>query len=567
MKARLGSLIVDEAKHLVMQGATRLDISRKAVELLILLGRAGGRAMRRETLAEELWTDRVVSDKALSMLVVDLRRHLLPHFNEQDPIQTVPAVGYRLSIPYEQCDLPAELAWDSAKTRGRMSIAVAAPRLLTSGVRAVELAACLHDSLLNALGGEPDLKVSAREADPEAAPDSFTFIIQASVRVVKREVVLGLRCVNPLDQEICWAASERAALCDALDAESKLCNQLLQELRSVAAGYWGRQAWKQYRQSSGFAAFAEGQQFVAARNIASFSIARQKFQRALQLDPSCAPALVGMADCEMLDAWYGTAEAQGASQRATIYVERALALNSDLAVAHSTRGFIHLNQLRFESAEREFLEAIRLDDSSAIALQWYADLLASQGRLREALQVGHMAVTRAPRNAVVNAQLGQLLHMAGTYEEAQTQLERTLAIDPLAAGAYSFLGLTLAMRGMSGAIEHARRAVELSPHTPFYFAVYATVLARSGERERALQQLHALEAKAPRSPAFAEAAMLAAGSLGLTKRAIEWFRLATSHGAAWSLCTPMLPVLAPMREEPAFQALVHSRGMTISAVQ
>ena len=200
-------------------------------------------------------------------------------------------------------------------------------------------------------------------------------------------------------------------------------------------------------------------------------------------------------------------------------------------------------------------------------MQWYADLLASQGRLREALQVGHMAVTRAPRNAVVNAQLGQLLHMAGTYEEAQTQLERTLAIDPLAAGAYSFLGLTLAMRGMSGAIEHARRAVELSPHTPFYCAVYATVLARSGERERALQQLHALEAKAPRSPAFAEAAMLAAGALGLTKRAIEWFRLATSHGAAWSLCTPMLPVLAPMREEPAFQALVHSRGMTISALQ
>jgi len=199
-----------------------------------------------------------------------------------------------LSIPYEQCDLPAELAWDTGKTRGRMSIAVAAPRLLTSGVRAVELAACLHDSLLNALGGEPDLKVSAREADPAAAPNTFTFIVQASVRVVKREVVLGLRCVNPLDQEICWAASERAALCDALDAESKLCNQLLQELRSAASGYWGRQAWKQYRQSSGFAAFAEGQQFVAARTIASFSIARQKFQRALQLDPSCAPALVGM---------------------------------------------------------------------------------------------------------------------------------------------------------------------------------------------------------------------------------------------------------------------------------
>lgn len=564
MKAQLGSVIVDERKYVLTHGTTRLDVSRKAVELLILLGRAGSRPVQREALLQGLWGQRDVSDKALSMLVVELRRSLVPYFAGQDAIRTVPGVGYGLSVPYEQCDFPSELAPSASMTRGRMIVEVAEPTLLSSGTRAVELAACLHDTLLNTLGGEADLKVSARTAVVAATPEAFAFVIQSSVRVVKREVLLSVRCVNPHDQEICWAASERAALPDALDAEIRLCDRLRRELQSAALGYWGRQAWQQYRQSSGFEALAEGQRLVAARNVSTFPEAREKFQHALQLDPGCAPALVGMADCEIFDAFYGSAEAVAAAQRATTYVERALALNSNLAAAHSTRGFINLTQLRFESAERDLLEAIRLDDSSAVALQWYTDFLASQGRLREAVHVGHLAVVRAPKSVVVNAQLGQLLHMAGRFDDAQVQLERVFSIDPLHAGTHCFLGLNLAMRGKAGAIEHARRAVELSPHTPFFCGVYGSILARTGEHERALQQLHALEARASRSPAFAEGAMLVATALGQTKRAVEWFRVATAHGAAWALCTPMLPLLAALREEPSFQSLVRSRGMETS---
>jgi DNA-binding winged helix-turn-helix (wHTH) protein/tetratricopeptide (TPR) repeat protein len=565
VKARLGSLIVDERKFLLMHGTTRLDVSRKAVELLMLLGRAGSGPVNREVLLQGLWSERDVSDKALSMLVVELRRSLLPYFVGQDPIQTVPGLGYGLSVPYEQCDFPSELASSVTMTRGRVILAVAAPTLLSSGARAAELAACLHDTLLNTLGSEPDLKVSTREATVGEVSEAFTFVIQSSVRVVRREVLLSVRCVNPHGQEICWAASERASLADALDVEIRLCDRLRRELQSAASGSWGRQTWTQYRQSSGFEALVEGHRLMAGRDASAFPDARAKFRHALQLDPSCAPALVGMANCDILDAFYSGVEPVAAAQRAMGYIDRALVLNADLADAHSTRGLIHLAQMRFESAERALLEAVRLDDSSAIAFHWYTDFLASQGRVREAVHVGHLAVARAPRCVVVNGQLGQLLHMAGRFDEAHAQLERVLAIDPLHAGAHSFLGLNLAMRDVPGAVEYAWRAVELAPHAPFYRGVYGSILARTGERDRALQQLHLLETSTSRSAAFAEGAMLVAAALGQTRRAVEWFRLSTSQGAAWALCTPMLPMLAALREEPSFQVLLRSRGMATSS--
>jgi len=563
MKARLGPLIVDEHAGYVAHGPDRLELSRKQVELLIRLGRAGGQPVRRESLLEGIWPDRDVSDKSLSMLVMEVRRHLQPFFVNQKPIQTVPGSGYSLSVPYELCASQPRWARGACEAPGRMTLYVAVPTRLSPHASAIDLGSCLRDTLLNTLSSEPALEVSARETPLDGVVEAAALVIQSSVRVIRREVLLSVRCVTPSDEKICWAASERAPLSSAFDAETALCERLRSELRLVATGPGGRQAWKQYRQSSGFDSLVDGQRLVAARNTSGFSAARTRFQHALALDPGCAPALVGMADCEILSTFYGGAEVAGAMRRATMYVEHALALDADLASAHCTRGFVNLAQMRFANAEQDLLEAIRLDDSNAMAFQWYADFLSSQGRMSEAVQFGHLAVARAPHSIVVNVQLGQLLHMAGLFDDAQAQLERVLAVDPACAGAHCFLALNLAMTGNATAFEHARRAMALSPNTPFFRGVYGSILARLGEHERALQHLHVLEAVAYGAPACAEAAMMIAMALGQPKRAIAWFRVATCDSAAWALYAAALPIIAPLRAEPAFQALIRHRGMAL----
>lgn len=566
MKAALGPLVVDEQACAITRGGLRLGVSRKGVELIARLGRAGNRPVERQALLRDLWPDREVSDKALSMLVVEVRRQLSGSFPGVEIIRTLPGLGYALSVAYELERGSSAATWEPGKSYGRMSVAIEAPQLLSAGGKARELAACLRDTLLNALAGERGLELQSREISvTEAAAESISLIVQSSVRIIGRDVLLSARCVSGGDGRICWGTTERAPLSRAFDAEMRLCGRLRRELGADATGHCGRQMWRHYRQSAGFAALADGQRFAALRNRHGLSAARERFRHALALDPGCAPALVGMADCEILSAFYEGVERTSAARRALVYVDRALALDSQLSSAHGTRGFINLAQLQFVSAERELLEAIRLDDSSAIALQWYADFLASQGRMHEAVQAGYLAVARAPDSALVNGQLGQMLHMAGLYDEAKAQLERVLQLEPECAGAHCFLALNHAVTGDPVALELSRRSVELAPDTPFYRGVYGGILAQFGERERALQQLHTLEASASRSQSFGEAAMMVATALGQARRAIDLFRSSTANGATWALYAAVFPILNPIHAEPSFKTLVRGRGMALTA--
>ncbi|WP_129775597.1 winged helix-turn-helix domain-containing protein [Peristeroidobacter soli] len=566
MKSKLGPLLVDELARVIQADGQPLAVSRKGVELVMRLGRTPNVPVRRQALLRDLWPERDVSDKALSMLVVTVRRQLAPYFAGSPVIQTQAGTGYVLMVPYQPCESTSALVQVAHKARGRMLIAVMEPVMLSEGGEALRLGAGLRDTLLASLGAESSLEVSVRGASLAAdEPEQFTLAIQSSVRLLGSVALFNVRLVTPHDGKVCWTSGERAPLSDTYDAETALCERLVAELRFAAASYSGRQVWTQYRQSSSFRAVVEGQRFVAIRSGAGFLAAREMFMTALASDPGCAPALVGMADCEILSTFYDGADAGAATQRAMTYVERALALNADLAAAHSTCGFINLARLRFANAERELLRAIQLDESSAVALQWYADFLVSQGRVQEAVQVGHLAVARAPENVVVHAQLGQLLHLAGLFKESHEQLERALALDSRAAGAHCFFSLNAMMLGDVEGIERGRRAVELSPGTPLYRGVFASALARFGERERALQQLHTLEARAPGSPSYAEAAMLASAALGQNKRAIEWFRVATTDAAAWTLYAPTLPMLENLRREPAFRTLLHARGLAVEA--
>jgi len=567
MKAKLGPLLVDEqARRIRIEGRT-LAVSRRGVELIMLLGRSPDAPLRREFLLHKLWPDRDVGDKALSMLVVAVRRHLAPHFEGRDAIRAEPRIGYQLAVPYQPCESTFELAEMAQSPPTRMLVAVLEPTVLSAGPDAVRLGACLRESLLARLGAEAGLEVGVRGTSLAAdEPEPFALAIESSVRLVDAEVQLNVRCLTLPDRKICWTSGERVPFADAFEAEAALCQRLVDELRLATGSPNGRQLWMQYRRSNSFRALIEGQQLLAARSAAGLSAARSRFRSALETDPGCAPALVGMAECEILSAWYDGVARNVATQRAMTYIERALILNAELASAHSTCGFVHLACMRFANAEQELLQAIRLDESNAEALQWYADFLVSQSRVKEAIHVAHMAVARAPETVVVNMQLGQLLHMAGRFEESQEQLHRTLTLDAQAAGAHGFISLNAMMLGDAEAVQLGRRAMELSPSTPIFRGIYASTLARFGERERALHHFHAIEANAQHSTSYAEAAMLVAAALGQTKRAISWFQAATADAAAWALYAPTLPMLAGVRQEPSFRALLHGRGMAVAEV-
>jgi tetratricopeptide (TPR) repeat protein len=107
------------------------------------------------------------------------------------------------------------------------------------------------------------------------------------------------------------------------------------------------------------------------------------------------------------------------TQLAESSAERALALDAELADAHSALGLVQSRAGAWAMAKEHFDAALAIDPNAAAALEGLSCLLADVGQSRAALQVGLRAIALQPKNTgarecVAYAQLS----VAGAEEPA-----------------------------------------------------------------------------------------------------------------------------------------------------
>jgi tetratricopeptide (TPR) repeat protein len=196
---------------------------------------------------------------------------------------------------------------------------------------------------------------------------------------------------------------------------------------------------------------------------------------------------------------------------ATIYAERAAALNPSLAEAHLLLGLIYAPLDYSQRAESAYRKAIALDPSLLEAYQRLADLLRARGHLPEAEGILQKAIARSPdapgpRLSMAAIQLDKsrhhevvktlepvlesgsppvaALYLAGKAWQASGQTKRAadslraaVASAPDFADARHALGSILANEGkFSEALVELRKAVELDPRNPSYRYALANAL-------------------------------------------------------------------------------------------
>ena len=105
------------------------------------------------------------------------------------------------------------------------------------------------------------------------------------------------------------------------------------------------------------------------------------FERAMAEDPAYALAYTGLADSYALQVDYRSVPVHDGFERAKMYARQAIALDDSLAEAHASLAWsLFIYDWDWAGADREFRRAIDLNPQYATARQWYAFLLASQGR-------------------------------------------------------------------------------------------------------------------------------------------------------------------------------------------
>jgi tetratricopeptide (TPR) repeat protein len=183
------------------------------------------------------------------------------------------------------------------------------------------------------------------------------------------------------------------------------------------------------------------------------------------------------------------AQTAGNLERANLEYELFLAD----ALHHLAKG--RANAKDFAQAFVWFEEALRLAPHDATLCLDYAGASVASGDVPKAKELAHMAVDGAPRDAKAHFLLGEILLRLKENQDAKTQLEAAVALDPTFENGYALATVELALNDNQGADKIFREMLTGFGDTAAIRLQIGRAYALSGFPDKAIPQFQKALAK------------------------------------------------------------------------
>ena len=392
------------------------------------------------------------------------------------------------------------------------------------------------------------------------------YVLEGGVRRAGDRVRVSAQLVGTTDGINLWADTYEQPLTDVIEIQTAIAERVGDSLTlhllsdQHAAHAQARQTGPETRDE-----FLKGRYFWNTRTPEGLRRALGYFQRAIELDPSFAPAHAGLADTYLTlgSFFYGVLPPRDAFPAARTSAERALALDPGLAEAYASRGFV---QYAFDwdwaRADRSFRRALELNPSYATGRQWYAFCLGAQARWAEAR--AEMARARAldPLSLVVNTSAGFLEYLARDWEKASEHCARALEVNPDFPIARLLLTV---VHGFAGRKREAREGHDafdrLAGVGAFGLTLRACHQALAGQRRQAEQALAELTRGAVTGAVYRWQLAMVYASLGAADEAFAHLDRAFEERSDVLVFLKVGPHWDPLRADPRFDAALRRLGL------
>lgn len=385
------------------------------------------------------------------------------------------------------------------------------------------------------------------------------WIVEGGVQQAGERIQVNAQLVDPRSETHAWAESYRRDLTarNLFDLQSDIAKRIA---RSLEARLTSAERDRVERRPTGdlgaYRSYVRGRDRLEERTDEATRTAAELFGRAVRADSGFALAWAGLADVALLREEYGHGPLADSLQvdpeRAA---RRALALDSTLAEAHVSLGYVHLNRSEGPAAVRRFRRAVELKPGSAVAHFRLGEALAAIGRIDRTIPHVERAVELDPLAPVPRIPLGGFYYLDGRPEAALREIRQGQDLAPDLSLGYLLEGQALSAAGRHDeALRAFDRGRELaSPGSVFARAVHAwpaVTHARAGDTARARRLLSTFAATP--EGLFDRAAVRAA--LGEERAALDALRGAriADHYLRVFLFR-YAPVFDPLRDEPGYR--------------
>lgn len=431
----------------------------------------------------------------------------------------------------------------------------------------------LTDGFVRGLGGLSEARIVAPTSALHLAGemhdlDSIARGLHADALVTGRlreyddRVVVDVQLIDAARRTVLWSdtfeRSARRVLALQADVVRAISAQLRAAERPEARA---RLAAVRSVNPDAYEEYLKGEYDWNQRTPQSLDRAVAHFERAVALDPTYAPANAALADCynQFGTVMVGAASPREYRPRAAVAAIHALEMDPYSAEAHATLGYVYHYDWRWADAEREFRRAIELNPNAPLPRIWYANFLASRGRMSEALAEVYRARALDPYSLIVVTNVGWILNLAHRYAEADRELRYALELDSTYVQARWRLADALLGLGQrdSARAEAARLVRETGRSSPA-LAHDGDILFHAGDRDGARRILGELLARSRTGYVSPAPVAQLYQDLGDRREALRWFARAFAEHSNWLVYVPMNAGV--WRTDARFRALAVRAG-------
>ena len=435
------------------------------------------------------------------------------------------------------------------------------------------LADGLTESIINNLTQLPNLRVIARssvfrykgqETDPFRAGQELRVRAVITGRLTQRgeSLIISAELLDLRENKQLWGQQYNGKLADVFAVQGEIAKDISAKLRAKLSGAQRQQLAKRPTENlKAFQYYTQGRAYSHRRTREDLLTAIRYYEQAIEEDRNYAVAYAGVANAYASLGLYGFMAPTEGRRKAEDAARKALALDENLAEAHTVLGqiYVHFTPYSFSLGDRELRHAIELSPSLALA-HWYLGLsLVFQGRLDEAQEELLKARELDPLSPVIARSLALPYYFKRDYARALERLRQANELGPPFGTTFE-IGVYIQNRLFNETLAELEKAKRERKNDPILIYGTGMIYAARGQRAEALQIIKELEEMSGESLSQAHWIAKIYATLNEKELALTWLDRGLAAGAIGSFYKDE-PVWDPIRSDARFGDLLRRMGL------
>jgi DNA-binding winged helix-turn-helix (wHTH) protein/TolB-like protein len=591
----IGDWEVLPARGLLRQGDNEVHPEPKVFEVLMALAQRDGDLVTRDQLIEAVWDGRPTSDEPINRCLSQLRGHLNDRQRPHQYVETLQRRGYRLMQPvvlHAQTAEPSVPEVTGAVLRqwkivaavlaagflGTIVLSMREPAI-EPPIRSVAILPIenlsgdpanqyIVDGIKNVLAGRlaeiPDLRIKNTRVNYDMEPSEIAIqldvdTVLTSAVQLQGETLKVTYLISRGRDNVTIGSGEVNGNVDGIFA---LQQRLAKSIHADLSGASAPQLITRYTPDSvAYNSYMRGMYALEHRGESdNLENAITLFQESIGRDRFFGPAYLSLATAYALLPRYRNAPVAETNRLAVQTVEMGVAVDANIGdAAGAIYGSVYHQQKRWAESEAAYLQAISADVVDSNAFNWYSRMLASVGRLDDALTQALAAVAIDPDNAVNNSRVAITYTWLGMSDKAHEYFRRSDDLG-LVYPTHQLARALLLFR--EGRIDEARDVAIAATGMDGDHAEWVDpVFAAFADPLQVDAALSVLQETTDGSSIEPTVEVIARTLFGDIDGAMAIARRLQGVGELFEMDLLYIPELQPLREHPDFMPLLKSLGV------